>query len=175
MRVVVLAGTRSDKVVHVVHCRLADRPAVGPGRKGLACALLHSERGDRVDQPLLQSNQILAWFDHDSHQGEILVGQVIQASRLALPMQRLLRTQHVDHGLRDRIEVRRGHKPLQEGDVRRVVGIEGETAWIICAEAIVRRLCPLNGGCIWIQQDVDGDQGHGAFPFLEVDGVCVSS
>ena len=133
MRVVVQAGARSDKVVHIVHGWLADRPAVGAGRKGLACALLHSERGDRVDHPLLQSNQILGWFDHDSHQGKILVGQVIQASRLALPLHRLFCTQHVDHGLRDLIEVRRPHKPLDQSDVRRVAGIEGETLRIVSA------------------------------------------
>ena len=65
MRVVVHAGAGSEEGVHVVHCRLADRPAVGAGRKGLACPLLRSKRVDGVDDPLLQSTQILGRFDDD--------------------------------------------------------------------------------------------------------------
>jgi hypothetical protein len=45
---------------------LADRLAVGAGRKGLAGPLLHRERGDGVDDPLLKSAHILGRLDDDA-------------------------------------------------------------------------------------------------------------
>jgi hypothetical protein len=40
---------------------------------------------------------------------------------------------------------------LEQGDVRRVVGIEGETMRKILSQPSIRRLCLLNCGSIWIQ------------------------
>jgi hypothetical protein len=50
---------------------------------------------------------------------------------MAFPIHRLLYTQHFGHSIRDLVEVRRSHEALENGDVRRVVGIEGETVRIV--------------------------------------------
>ena len=54
VRVVVDAGAGSDKIVHIVHGWLVDRPTVGPGRKGFGRTVLCSEWGDGSDDFLLE-------------------------------------------------------------------------------------------------------------------------
>ncbi len=78
---VVHTGAGSEKAVHVVDRRLADQKAVGAGRKGLACLLLCSKRGDSVDHPLPKFTQIRGWFDHDSQPIVIVGAQVWRRGR----------------------------------------------------------------------------------------------
>ena len=59
-------------------------------------------------------------------QPETPLHEGIEADRPGLPIHRLLCLQHAFHSIRDRVEVRCPHEPLEKGDVRCVVGIEGE-------------------------------------------------
>jgi hypothetical protein len=115
MRVVVRAGAGSDEGVDVVNRRLADRRAVGAGREGFACPVLHGERRNRVDDPLLKSSQIRDWLDDDPGQPEIPLHEGIEADRPGLPVHRLLCLQHAFHSIRDRVEVRCPHLRRPDG------------------------------------------------------------
>lgn len=108
----------------------------------------------------MKATQIVGWFDHDSDQAEVLVRQIVKACCFALPVHRLRCAQHCSDCMGDLVEVGQLHKALEDRDVGRVVGIEGESVWIVLSQPGIHGLCLLHGAGIGIQKYVDGDGRH---------------
>jgi hypothetical protein len=154
MRIELLAGRDGRELRDVVDKAWLDvAPIVGEKRGG-GSGLLR-ERRDRVEQFVLQAEQIFGRLDDDAGYAERWSGNVIVPDRLEPPVRHLLLGENRIGGGVDLVEVGGADEPLDHGHMWMVRRVQSKAFRIGLEQAGVGGLRTPNHRRIGLERDVD--------------------
>jgi hypothetical protein len=121
VRIEILAACFRNKRRDVVDCRLVDARLFGRRNERRSGPNFRRERGDRVDQALLQLEQIVSRLNDNARKANVLPGNVVVFESLQFPVGSLRFSQDRASRRIDFVKVRRADIALQNRNV-----------WMVC-------------------------------------------